>query len=250
MTKKKSPNSVRIRNSTASDAEEFSATAADRKKVCHDRRQSMSKPKRKITAKKPEALFERIVSILEQARGNVVRAVNSNMVLAYWLIGREIVQQVQGGKGRAGYGEKVVDDLSARLSERYGKGFSVTNVGYFKQFYLAFQNRFNIPHPAGGECSESVILSPLGRESAASGISFPLGTESGQARIGRPMGDDSSAMAMLFPFSAPKRTRRSPATRCSTIESRFSPRNICFSCQPRSSSAGRSRRNGAFLKTP
>jgi len=48
----------------------------------------MSKPKRDLPAAKPAALFDRIVSILEQARGNVVRAVNTNMVLAYWLIGR------------------------------------------------------------------------------------------------------------------------------------------------------------------
>ena len=29
------------------------------------------------------SLMDRVVSILEQARGNVVRAVNSNMVIAY-----------------------------------------------------------------------------------------------------------------------------------------------------------------------
>jgi len=34
----------------------------------------------------PDALFGRVASILEQARGNVVRAVNHNMVVAYWLI--------------------------------------------------------------------------------------------------------------------------------------------------------------------
>ncbi len=45
-------------------------------------------------------LLTRIVSILEQARGNVVRAVNSNMIMAYWLIGREIVQELQGGEGQ------------------------------------------------------------------------------------------------------------------------------------------------------
>lgn len=39
------------------------------------------------------SLFERVTSILEEARSNVVRAVNSNMVLAYWLIGREIVEE-------------------------------------------------------------------------------------------------------------------------------------------------------------
>ena len=69
---------------------------------------------------KNERIFERVVSILEQARGNVVRAVNSNMVMAYWLIGREIVQELQGGKERAEYGKQVIEDLSTRLTERYG----------------------------------------------------------------------------------------------------------------------------------
>lgn len=50
----------------------------------------MSKPKRKDPAIKSEALFTRIVSILEQARSNVVRAVNANMVPFCWLIGREL----------------------------------------------------------------------------------------------------------------------------------------------------------------
>ena len=43
------------------------------------------------SAAKPDPLLDRVVSILEQTRGNVVRAVNTNMVLAYWLIGWEIV---------------------------------------------------------------------------------------------------------------------------------------------------------------
>lgn len=46
-------------------------------------------------------LFSRVTSILEQARANVLRFVNSNLVLAYWLIGREIVQEMQGGEERA-----------------------------------------------------------------------------------------------------------------------------------------------------
>ena len=45
-------------------------------------------------------LFDRIVAILEQAQANVVRSVNSNMVLAYWLTGREIVEDIQTGEPR------------------------------------------------------------------------------------------------------------------------------------------------------
>src|SRR5450759_3900115 len=80
-------------------------------------------------------LFERVVGILEQARAGVVRAVNSRMVLAYWLIGREIVQAIQGGERRAGYGQRVVEELSLKLVRRYERGFSVTNLWYFRQFY-------------------------------------------------------------------------------------------------------------------
>jgi len=49
-------------------------------------------------SQKESGLFDRIVVILEQARSNVVRAVNSNTVVAYWLIGREIVQEIQQGE--------------------------------------------------------------------------------------------------------------------------------------------------------
>lgn len=87
------------------------------------------------------ALFTRVAAILDEARGNVVRAVNSQMVLAYWLIGREIVQELQGGEERAAYGKQVLRELSQQLGERYGRGFSMTNLKYFRQFYTVYQKR-------------------------------------------------------------------------------------------------------------
>jgi hypothetical protein len=92
-------------------------------------------------------LFERVADILDQARANVVRAVNSQMVLAYWLIGREIVQEIQAGKERAEYGRQVLADLARRLTERYGAGFSETSLRYFRAFYLAYEDRCMEPRP-------------------------------------------------------------------------------------------------------
>ncbi len=86
-------------------------------------------------------LFGRVASILEQARRNVVRSVNSEMVVAYWLIGREIVEEIQAGKDRAGYGRAVIQSLSEKLNERFGKGFSKSNLLLFRRFYLAFAGR-------------------------------------------------------------------------------------------------------------
>lgn len=60
----------------------------------------MSKPRNKVVATKPAVPFEHIITIPKQARGNVVRAVNTNMVLACWPIGRESVEKIQRGKGR------------------------------------------------------------------------------------------------------------------------------------------------------
>jgi len=123
-------------------------------------------------------LFARVASILEQARSNVVRSVNSNMVLAYWLIGREIVLELQGGEERAEYGRQIVENLSVRLMERYGKGFSTTNLWYFRQFYQAYAERLKILHPAGGELGGTTKLSPAGRELTFTAKSHPLGDES------------------------------------------------------------------------
>lgn len=99
----------------------------------------------------PDALFGRVVAILDQARGHVVRAVNAQMVWAYWLIGREMVEALQGGEDRAAYGKGIVDDLSRRLTQRYGKGYSSTNLKYFRSFYQAFPDRIPIRHPVGDE---------------------------------------------------------------------------------------------------
>jgi predicted nuclease of restriction endonuclease-like (RecB) superfamily len=97
-------------------------------------------------------LFDRVAAILDDARSRVVRSVNHAMVSAYWLIGREIVEEEQNGKKRAVYGKSLIDDLSRRLTKRYGRGYSTTNLRYFRQFYLVFMDRTPaIRHPTGGE---------------------------------------------------------------------------------------------------
>ncbi len=101
-------------------------------------------------------LFDRVVSILEQARSNIVRAVNNNMVIAYWLICREVIQEIQGGDERAEYGKQVIELLSAKLNHKYSRGFSTTNLRYFRTFYTVYSNRIpEIRHIACGEFKSS-----------------------------------------------------------------------------------------------
>lgn len=88
-----------------------------------------------------KTLFDRVVSILEEARSNVLRTVNTNMVIAYWLIGREIVQAIQGGAERAKYGDKLIEQLSVQLKIKYGRGFSISNLRYFRIFFTVYSDR-------------------------------------------------------------------------------------------------------------
>lgn len=134
---------------------------------------TMTKPSIvEILTPNPEALFGRVVSIVEQARGNVVRAVNTQMVQAYWLIGCEIVQELQGGEERAAYGKQMLSDLSAQLAQRYGNGFSVPNLQNFRKFYLAYNARVistaQIQYPAGTKSEGPQIQYPTGKELTSS----------------------------------------------------------------------------------
>lgn len=64
--------------------------------------------------------YERIRSILSDARARAYRAINSAMVAAYWEIGRVIVEQEQQGQQRAKYGKGLLVELSQRLSADFG----------------------------------------------------------------------------------------------------------------------------------
>jgi hypothetical protein len=106
-----------------------------------------------------DKLFDRVVSILEQAKSNVVKAVNSNMVIAYWMIGREIVEEIQQGEDRAEYGKQIVENLSELLLQKYGSGYSTTNLWYFRQFYIVYSDRVpEILHTPCGELIDQEIL--------------------------------------------------------------------------------------------
>ena len=85
-------------------------------------------------------LFAEIRQILIGARQTAYKAVNFAMVTAYWNIGRLIVEDEQQGSTRAEYGKAVLADLSVRLTEEFGKGFTEANLRNMRQFYQCFPN--------------------------------------------------------------------------------------------------------------
>ncbi|WP_020589860.1 PDDEXK nuclease domain-containing protein [Desulfobacter curvatus] len=110
-----------------------------------------------------DPFFDRIAAILDQSRRNVVRSVNSQVVAAYWHIGREIFEALQAGEKRAQYGQKLLEQLSKKLQAQYGKGFSTTNLKYFRAFYQAYPDRLDpIGHPPGDQFKLPATGHPAG----------------------------------------------------------------------------------------
>ena len=76
-------------------------------------------------------------ALIEAAREQTARAVNSALVGLYWHIGKRIRQDVLQEK-RAGYGEQIVQTLSAQLTAEYGRGFGRRNLFQMIRFAEVF----------------------------------------------------------------------------------------------------------------
>jgi hypothetical protein len=87
----------------------------------------------------PQKLLGDIRTLIETARGQVARAANAGLVRLYWNVGRRIRQDVLKEK-RAGYGQRIVQTLPARLVPEYGQGFSHDNLWRMMQFVEVFQD--------------------------------------------------------------------------------------------------------------
>ena len=77
------------------------------------------------------------------------------MVEAYWNIGKLIVEEEQKGEKRAEYGNFLLKELSEKLTNDFGKGFSERNLRNFRQFYLTFPIR----HAVRAKSQDTLISS-------------------------------------------------------------------------------------------
>jgi hypothetical protein len=75
--------------------------------------------------------------LIEAAREQTARAVNSTLVTMYWQIGKRIREDVLK-EHRAGYGQEIVSTLSKQLIAEYGKGFDRRNLFYMIRFAEVF----------------------------------------------------------------------------------------------------------------
>ena len=82
-----------------------------------------------------QRLIEKIGITYQSAKSKVVSAINREMLLAYWEIGKEIIEFEQDGELKAEYGKQLLENLSKDLLLQHGKGFSRSNLNYMRLLY-------------------------------------------------------------------------------------------------------------------
>lgn len=94
-----------------------------------------------------ESLYKSIKDLIDQSRTSIARHVNTTMVFTYFHIGRIIVQDEQRGEERAGYAKQTLLNLSIKLNEQFGKGYSVDNLESKPLHHLTFLQTYWQPLP-------------------------------------------------------------------------------------------------------
>lgn len=87
---------------------------------------------------KNEIIISEIREILITARDNVSKAINNELLVAYWNIGKIIIGYEQEGDEKAKYGQSILKILSKELTTELGKGFSVSNMQYMRRFFITY----------------------------------------------------------------------------------------------------------------
>jgi len=88
-------------------------------------------------------IYQRIAKYLQTVQYTILQTINTEMVLVYCKIGKEIIEHEQYGESRAAYGEELIRKLSEKLTKEFGKGYSVSNLRNMRQFYLSYQDEIH-----------------------------------------------------------------------------------------------------------
>ena len=88
-------------------------------------------------------LIERLKQRIRESQARAARAVNTELVMLYWSIGRDILDQQQAG----GWGDDVVGRIAQDLSADTGsaRGFSRRNLFYMRRFAALWPEREKVP---------------------------------------------------------------------------------------------------------
>jgi len=96
--------------------------------------------KEKIMISNNDNYLNDLKRIISAIRAYIYRAVNQMQIISNWLVGWRLVEQEQQGKQRADYGKYVLETASKVLTEEFGKGYSISALKGYSEFYIEFRD--------------------------------------------------------------------------------------------------------------
>ena len=82
-------------------------------------------------------LLAEVKQLIQSAKQRAAVAVNAELTLLYWQVGKRISDEVLGGE-RAEYGKQVIEHLAHDLTVAFGKGWSKRNLAQMLRFSDVF----------------------------------------------------------------------------------------------------------------
>jgi DUF1016 N-terminal domain len=93
-----------------------------------------------VTDNNNKILYKEILKTIENSKKTLVTAVNSEMIVLYWNVGRIIKTEILK-YDKAEYGKSIISSLSNELTQEYGKGYSQRNLFNMVKFYEVFSDK-------------------------------------------------------------------------------------------------------------
>lgn len=93
---------------------------------------------KKDIQKNQNNLIDNIKEIIFAARKSVAINVNNELITAYWNVGRIIIENEKVNNIDNSSSRQLILELSKRLTEEIGKGFSRSNLFNMRKFYLEY----------------------------------------------------------------------------------------------------------------
>ena len=91
-----------------------------------------------ILYKNTNNIYEDITSIVNQANDVAYKTVNVLLVERNWFLGKRIAEEELKDSRKENYGKEIINELSKKLTNDFGKGFEKRNLYYFVNFYKSY----------------------------------------------------------------------------------------------------------------
>ena len=85
-------------------------------------------------------MYNEISNIIKNSKNKMIYQINNTLVETNFMIGKVIVENEQNGNICAEYGKDILKKLSKKLTNKFGSGYSRSNLQNMRLFYDKYEN--------------------------------------------------------------------------------------------------------------